>query len=397
MSQSLISAAQKSVTQTKMSGEKPYIPFYGNLPNYAELGTQRHAIPAWLGLPGAPDGNSMTFKFPAGNGLLYEASLGFVCTYTIQAGDILTAPIGFNMIRSIEILSNGQPVVFRTGVAMLAAIKTWKDPQMQVFALKYAKMLKETNELISVAGDTSFLTYLPLLESFLTMAEKAILLNVVTDLQIRVTFNTAAESGLVNGITAIRGTLYCETYSPKLSVMQEIVTNDWSKRLEMEWTNSYTEVSPLGTNTSTTYSITCPFLVYKTHFIIRRVSGATYGAPLYKINDITLNLNGTNYVSGLKKSRLISNGAKYGTSSLTLAVAQDDEVMTIDYGILTGRQQNTGSAFMQELQGTSVTLNYDTVGTAGESRLFVVHETFNNVAFIPGSGSLGHLEISSNN
>jgi hypothetical protein len=277
---------------------------------------------------------------------------------------------------------------------MLAAVKTWKDPQFQSFALKYAAILDPTTE--GAAGNVaSFTTYLPLLESFLTMPEKAILLNVVTDLQLRVTFNTQIEAGLSQPLTAVTSTLYCQTYSPKLSVLQEVIVNDWTRKLVMEWSNTYTEVAPLTTTTSTNYTLTVPFLVYKTHFIVKNTAGAA-GAPMVKVNNISMILNGVPYITALKKSRLVSNAAKYGTSSLTMASAQDDEICTIDWGVLTGRNQNSGTAFMQELVGTSVTLTHATAATA-DHKLFVVHEFFNTVAFVPGNGSLGHLMVDANN
>lgn len=401
--QNVISSNQKSIVQSKFEELGSVIPFAANEASFPALGIQYNKISPYINVTGAVANNSITFKLPAGSGFMYEASVGFNCTYTIDATDNLDAPIGINMVRSIEWLSNGQPIVYKTGHAIWAQIKTWKEITFQKFALKYAKMLKPATEAIAVSGDTSFLTYLPLCDSFLTQVEKALLLNKIADLQLRITFNTTAESGLrtAGGITACTSTLYVQTYLPKLSVYQEMVTNDWSKRLLMESINSYTEVATLATATTTTYTLTCPFLVFKSHFVVRNVVAVSgKGIDDFRITSFTLNLGGTRFCDALPTSRMNSCASKYGTANSNVAAADaityGNDILTIDWGVLAGRGANTGTAFLQELQGSNIDITFSTVTTAANARLFVIHETFNTLAFDPSVGG-GILNLDANN
>lgn len=394
--QSIISANQKSITESKMTEVGAYVPFYGSEPSFQPLGTQYAKISPYI-TAAVPHGNSITFKLPAGAGFLYEASLGFNCTYTIDANDAVNAPIGMNMVRSVEWLSNGQPISYKTGHAIWARMKTNNSPTFQRFVSKYSKMLNPTTERVGAATNTSFLTYCPLPESFLMEVEKALLLNKITDLQLRITFNTAAESGLINSITAFTPTLYVQTYMPQLSVYQEMVSQDWSKRLVMQATNTYTEVATLSSTTAASYTLTCPFLVYKTHIFVRGITATNgTGVAKFDITALTMNLNGITFLDNMPTSRLISNAAKYGVSNDLVASGDaltfDDDIITLDWGVLCKRTQNTGTVFLQELQGSNLTCTISDVGTAANFRLFIVHEYFNTLAF-----DSGVLSIDANN
>lgn len=412
--QSLISANQKSVTETKMvDSSNGYVPFYGNEPSLPELGIQFQKISPYIATT-VPHNSSITFKLPPGSGFMYDASLGFTCEYTIAADDAVNAPIGINMIRSIEWLSNGQPIVYKTGHAIWAQITKWTNIPYQQHTFRYAKMLVPATEIVAAAGQATFLTYCPLFESFLTQVEKSLLLSKIADLQLRVTFNSVAECGLRTpaGITTIAPVLYVQTYQPKLSVMQEMLTNDWSKRLVMQAVNTYTEVSALVSGnaaavTSTRYTLTVPFLVFKSHFFIRGITAtATTGLANVRINNITMNLNGTTFLDSMPNSRMASCAAKNNTANVNVgtpaSLAQLEygtDIVTLDWGVLCGRGQNSGTAFFQELQGTSVTVNYTDVGdqtAAAGFRLYVVHEYFNTLAYEPSSGG-GTLSVDSNN
>lgn len=398
--QSLISANAKSITQSKFEESGSYMPLYANEPTYPSLGIQYQKVSPYITVGTNPHDKSITFKLPAGAGFLYEASLGLTCAYAKANTETNVSPIGINLIRSVEWLSNGQTISYKTGNAILAMIKTWKDPSYQKFALRNARMLDTATEavLTTESTATSFTTYCPLPESFLAESEKCLLLNKINDLQLRITFNTAAQAGLLANIGTFTPFLYVQTYMPKLSVYQQMVEADWSKRLVMEAMNTYTEVVPLAVGTSTTYKITCPFLVFKTHMFIKSsvATEATGGNAAKRINALTLNVNGTTFCDAMPLSRLNSCSSKHGTSCETVNYADSEVVMfdeghlTVDWGVLCGRGQNTGTAFLQELQGSNLKITHAT--TAITDSLYIVHEYFNCVAY-----DNGVLSIDSNN
>lgn len=399
--QNIISSNSKSRTEAIMTESGTVIPFYSASKSMPELGIQFSKINPYITFTGAAANNSMTWKLPAGSGFLYEASIGIQATCTVVTADLDT-PVGLNCVKNLEWISNGQPILSMTGYALKALVKTLPITEQQ-FALRYALPLKPTTEEIAANNDTSIIFYIPLIASFLTEPQKCLLLNAIGDLQLRLTFATQAETGLTNAITAVTSsTLFCQTYQPKLSVYNEMVANDWSKTLVMECFNTYTEVGTLSATTSTSYTITCPFLVYRTHLFVQDVSGIV-GSTYWNIADVTMNLGGVQFLDGFKRSRLLSRRARNGVGSNRVSNSTDllqdaKTVVTIDWGVMSGRDKNTGTVFFQELRGTNLTVNFESVTTVGNARLFVVHEYWQNVAFNPGSsGGIGQLNVFSNN
>ena len=406
--QGLISAQQKSVTCSKMVEAGSTVPLYSVEPSFKPLGSQYQKISPYI-TAAVPHNNSITFKLPPGSGFLMDASLGLLCTYTYDANDAPQAPIGINMIRSIEWLSNGTPIIYKTGSAIFAQFKTQTESSFQKFVSRYCKMLSPVTEAIQPYAaapnvPTSFLTYCPLMESFLDIPEKYLLLNKINDLQLRVTFNSIAECGLLTagGITAFTPTLYVETYMPELSVYQEMVVADWSKKLVMQMVNTFTEVFTLTNATSASATFTVPFPVLKTHIFVRGITAAaTGGLSQFDITNLTMNLNGVSFLDNYPTSRLNSRAAKHGVDNEAIIKNFVDgfeydvnatPVITIDWGVLCKRTQNTGVFYGTELRATNIATTISNVGVAANFRLYVCHEFWQNTAF-----ENGVLSIESNN
>lgn len=396
--QSLISASQKSSTNSKMQEVAKYVPFQAVEPAFTNLGTQYPRISPYITAT-VPHGNSITFKLPPGSGFMCDASLSFLCTYTIAATDNINAPIGMNMIRSLEYLSNGVPIVYKTGSAIWAQFKTMSSDSYQKQSFRYAQMLKPTTELVAEAADTSFVTYCPLFDTFLSGPERQLLLNKINDLQLRVTFNTVAECGLRTGagITAFTPYLYIQTWMPQLSVYDEMVVADWSKKLVMQTVNTYTETFTLATTTTANCTFQVSYPVFKTHIFVRSVTAESgIGLKQVSIDRITMNLAGVTFLDSFPTSRLITNAAKHGIHSDTVDTTDyekyGDDILTIDWGILCGREQNSGIYFGQELKSTNISVTFQDVTTAANYRLYLVHEYWQNTAY-----DNGILMVESNN
>ena len=388
--QNLISASKKSKTVDTMIAQSSYVPYQAVEPAYHALGSQYQKLSPYITAT-VPHNNSITFKLPPGSGFLHDASLAFLCTYTIDATDNVNAPIGVNMIRSIEWLSNGNPVVYKTGNALWAQLKTWNVSSFQKQSFKYAQMLVPATEVPAGAGDTSFLTYCPLPESFLTAVERELLLNKINDLQLRITFNTVAECGLRTGagITAFTPTLYAQTWSPELAILDKMVTADWSKTLTMPWVNTYTEVGTLASTTTANFTLQVPYPVFKTHIFVRSVVAVSgSGLNQVDISSITMNLAGVTFLSSYPTSRMICSAAKHGICSDTVDTTDyekyGNDILSIDWGLHASRSQESGVYFGQELKSTNISVTFPAVGSATDYRLFIVHEYFNTVAFDNG-------------
>lgn len=406
--QTIISGNTKSRTEQIMVSSGEVIPFYSAPKSMPELGIQFQKISPYITFNGTAANNSMTWKLPPGSGFLYEGSIGITATCTVVTADLAT-PFGLNCVRLLEWIANGQPIVSMTGYALKAIVKTLPIPE-QEFIYRYAMPLDPGGvgaENIAANGDTTILFYIPLITTFLSETQKCLLLNATGDLQLRLTFATQAEAGLTNPIDSVSSSeLFLQTYMPKLSVYNEMVQNDWSKQLVMEMFNTYTEVGTLKDFTTASYTITCPYLVYRTHLFVQNISGIV-GSPFYNITNLSMNLGGIQFIDNYKKSRLLSRKSRSGVGSRIVTdgtnVLQDNKsIVTIDWGVESTRHKNTGTVFFQELRGTNVSVTFDPVGTItadlSKAQLFVVHEYFQAVSFTPGSGGgSGSLQIFSNN
>lgn len=397
--QNIISANVKSKTEAEAEKDA-MIPYYSASKALPALGIQFQKVNPYITFSGAIAGNSLTFKLPAGSGFLYESSLAFSCTSAALIAADVANHVGIQMIRQIDWMSNGQPVLTQTGAAIRALVKTLPIEQ-QAFIYRYALPLNPTTEDLASVGDTAFLTYTPLIASWLTSVEKDLLLSVIGDLQLRVTFETQAITGFSVAISlASNGaTLYCQTYMPKLSVYNQILVNDWSKTLVMECFNTYTEVVPMSTATTVSnYTITCPFLVFRTHVMVENIVAP---ATTFRINNITLNVGGVTFLDTYPRSRTLSLKARSGLGSCevtnnTALVYDNKDHLIIDWGVHSTRDRNTGTAFMQELRGMVLSITCETVTTAGNANMYLIHEYFQDVAFQPGASGSGRIEVYQN-
>lgn len=429
--QSLISANSKSITETKMVEMGPYLPVYQPPMSFPPMGVQPQVITPYINISGKIAGKSMTFKFPAGNGKLCDASLRFKCTYAglnqsyaagppavPEAKDDPNMNIGFHMIRLLEIYSQGKQLISKTGVAMLDDIKDWKESDFQKASLQYSKFLNADDvvyaDAAAIVAAGEFYTNVPILTTFLTQADKNLLLDKINDLELRVTFNDPNESGLLNsaGIGEIYAELFCETWNLKLSAYNQVVAADWDARLIMPVLSSFTEIATLkDVTTSNSYTISCPFLVVKTHLYCVNVTPVESGSgtAAFKrtgkievpVTNVTFNLNGNQIMNKMPRTRINHNGLKCGRACTKVgasgALLFDDSVCTIDWGVLAGRETNSGTAFFQELQGSNITVEFNAgvipAGTSDSFRLFIVHEYFQTLVYDPS----GTLSIDSNN
>jgi len=406
MSQALVSASEKSITVSKMVSLNKYVPFYQPSSATDALGVLYTKVNPSIPLTGVVANQSVTWTFPSA-GFMLDASFGFNCTIATGAGNVLGQPVAFDMVRTFEVISNGVPIINKSGIALKTQALTLRDLAAQAFILRHATFLDvdtEEPKTIAMANSEAFLTYLPCIETFLSAPEKALLLN-KCKLEVLITFNSTTQTGVAGDISlASNGAImHIKSYMPKLSLYNEMVTNDWSKQFSMDMINCYVEPVPLTSATTLVgYQITCPYPAIKTHFIVQRITNATAGALNYKINTISLNVGGVKFLDSMKTSRVISNDSKHGMSKLALstagAMSYKNDVLSIDWGLTGSRSGEYGINFWAENQGSVVDLTFATVGANPEQcNVFVVHEYVQLADWVPGSGGRGFLQITSNN
>ena len=404
--QSIISANVKSKTEAEAEKDA-MIPYYSASKALPALGIQPQKVYPYITFTGPIAGNSLTWKLPPGAGFLYDCSLGFSCTSAALIPADINNHVGQRFIRQLDWMSNGQPVLTQTGAAIRALAKTVSADE-QAFINRYSLPLVVGTEELAEVGATAFITYTPLIASWLTSVEKDLLLNVIGDLQLRITFETQAITGFSVAISLASSNgaiLYCNTYMPKLSVYQQQLINDWSKTLVMECFNTYTETVPMSTVTTVSnYTITCPFLVFRTHVFVENIIAP---AKTFPVHTISLNVGGVPLFDNFPRSRTLTlksksmlgsagidnNGASPAVPSL---VYDNKDHLIIDWGVHSTRDRNVGTAFMQELRGMVLSITCETVAVAQNANMYLVHEYWQDVAFQPGASGAGRLEVYQN-
>lgn len=398
--QNLINANQKSTTQQIFNDIGTVIPYYKESPSYPPLGIQFHVQYPTIPVTGSIATKSCLIDMVSGGGFLYDVSISMLCTCTVTTADLdIENYPGINLINYMQWESNGKILVYKTKNSIMTQIKQNKNEAYKLHTLRYAQILNKDTELKLAAGAGEFLTYLSVWESFLTKPEKALLIDNLKDLKLRITFDSVEKSGMTNSVESAKIAMLCQTYMPKLSVYNEMKVNNWSKSFLMEMINCDEEVFPLSEATTSTIQVNTSFLVAKTHISLRAINATPgVGLPYGKINTIKFVLNGSILLDGtILPSRLSSCAARYANSHVTVndrAVSYEkDDIITIDWGVLCGRDMNSGTAFFQELRGSKITLTYSTV-TTGDYNIFLNHEYWQGVTYNPGNGG-GSLTIES--
>jgi hypothetical protein len=401
--QNLINANQKSTTETLMNDIGQVVPFYKENPSFPPLGTQFHNQAPTIDITGAIANKSVLIDLPSGGGFLYNMSVSLLCTGAVATADLDSYP-GLSCWRYLQFESGGKILVYKTKNSLYAQLRKMQAGDFKNFCFRYAQFLNPNTELLAADGNTSFLTYIPFIDSFLSGPEKLLLLDNFKDLKLRIMFDTPEAAGLTAPITALTCRLVGQTYMPKLTIFSEMKLKNWSKPFVMEMINCDEENTPLTSTTSTRIPVNSSFLAFKTHIFIRQNNNtSTVGLPTVAIQTITLNLNGTVFLDGtIKPSRINECAARYGNSTLAPNSSSDivydqkgDDIITIDWGVLCSRKNNSGTAFWSELRGTNITVTYATLPAFANYSLYMVHEYYQGAEFTPGTGGGGYLTVTS--
>lgn len=372
---------------------------YSTNTSFPNVSKKCSVVSPYISFTGAPDNNSDTFNVPRSN-MWYLGRLQFKATNTLATGD-QTAYVGLNIIRSIDLVCNGQPVMTMSGEALKAIVMN-SSGEFQDFTYRYALPLVQATEVPAAIADTTWTSYVPLFGSWFTAPEKALDCSKLEQLQLVVTYKTRAESGLTNGITALSAKLHTYKYLPDSETYNKMVVQNMQNPL-LECFNTITERQQMITSISTTQVFTSNIFypVYKTHVFIAKqgtagTAPAAIGCPYVNIESLSLDIGGENYYTDFTKSMINYEQAIFGfgnrlTTSATAISRNASQIITIDWSLLGDRKSNSGLASMANLnrpQYTIKTPNATLIGggdAVGDYWLYVVHEYWNILEIDPAS------------
>lgn len=408
---SVLSSNKNSKVQQILT-ENQVIPFYEREVSYPVIGMQPSVATPTVSITGAPAGKYTTLQSPSA-GMLLHSSLRFDYTSAAdQAAFTSAVYVAYNNVNTIEFVNKGSSFVTKTGDEMLAQVLTLKDASYQQFNLKNATYLNQATfePFTSEVGTAAFTTFIDNIESFLTVPEKALMLDKIGPIYIKITFNSTSRAGLSSALTSVATTLYSETYMPDLLTQDKMVVNDWSSQKDLVMTNYYPESYPFiagGANITSlqTYTFNCPAFVTKTNVLIKRTgtNGAgTYHCPLKQIYTVSLKVGGQDYFLNWPLSRVMARATKFGNCSNAVSIAAtgalsyNSGILSIDWSLLTNRTDQSGGIFLGDLRGTTISLTFATIAAADReyTEVLFLHETVNIVRYQPGvNGSGGSLSI----
>lgn len=380
------------------NGEKTQSLAYSTDESFPNLSDRMTVVSPYISFSGAPDNASDTFNIPRSN-LWYGARLQFKAVNTLATGD-QTAYVGLNIIKQIEFICNGSPFFTASGEALKALIMNSK-PQFQEFAYRYALPCNQVTEDPSSIADTTWVSYVPILASwFGKFPEKALDCSMLEQIQVVVTYKSRSESGLTNGITSLVTKLHTYKYLPDSETYNKMLVANMKSGLLQECFNTSTERQQIGTSLATpqVFISNVFYPVYKTHIFIAKsgTSGtapASIGCRYVNIDSISVDIGGESYMSNFSKSMInykqaiAENGNSLVTTNTALT-RNPNQIVTIDWSLLCGRDSNSGLASFANLNRPTFTVTSSgaLVGDAfTDYWLYVVHEYWNILEIDPAS------------
>lgn len=360
---------------------------YSTSDSFPNISKKISEISPYVSFTGPPDSNSETFNIPRSN-FWYLGRLQFKYSTTLASGES-SQYIGFNIIRQIDFLCNGQPFFSATGEALKSMVMN-SPADFQEYAYRYAMPLDQVKEDVVASGAGNFVSYVPLFGSWFQSREKALNCSELEQIQVVVSYKTFREAGLSIQMPGLITKLHTYKFLPDQETVNKINVQNLSSPL-LECYNTITERQQLITSINTPQIFTSNIFygVYKTHIFIAKTNtdGDTpvYGCPYVNIDSISLDIGGENFCTNFTRSMINYEQAcnNIGNRKATTGVSisrNAGQCYTIDWSLLCDRDSNSGLASMANLNKPQYTIKLGGAAalTAGETLgsywLFLVHE-----------------------
>ncbi|KAH9259028.1 hypothetical protein BASA81_002648 [Batrachochytrium salamandrivorans] len=391
--------------------------YYYVPPSDPNISKANHELQPFIGFSGAPDNNTHTFNITRA-GYHYLGRVKYTGTKTFALNESQTFSI-FNMIRNVQWVSNGQPILNMDGEAFKAMVMNNTAP-FQEHAHRYCRALNPLTErpiATAQADNVQFVTYLPLFGSWYTTIEKALNTTELEQIQVSITYKTFSESGMSVSPTIFNAKFENYTYMPDTETYNKMVAKDYASPIIMQCFNTFTERRPIGVvfnaGATTRIEVISEVVVpaYKTHiFVAKTNTQATdpvFGCPLVPISAVSVAMGGDYYVSNYSKSMMNYEQAVRGnschtvgptvTTTLTESIStvgfNENQCITIDWSLGCSRDEATGLASMANLNKPVYSIDVGPyTAPAGENVgsywVFLVHEYWNILQVQPGTKTL---------
>lgn len=301
---------------------------------------------------------------------------------------------GIKMFDTIQIKTNNKVLFNITDVG----IKSWYEQQnggVLSFLTRAALPLTDVTEVLNATSTaaTHCYTYLPC--SFFDSVRNNLDLNFYEQVTVTCRFSTPARAGFPTTVTLSNCDIWTWLWRPddKYYDMLRSKNQNPSKPLNMLTWNTFTERYICTGLTQNTMRLNCNYPVFKTVIRLNPVTTALAGSEM-KIDSFSFTVGGTEVITSAQKlvadlEKTRKGAASMICSSATALVRDDKQGVTIDWGMDPHDwTYNSGAVSFSQLNYPQFVVNHQTLTTAADYELSVVHFYFNVLTLDSTNGSI---------
>jgi hypothetical protein len=307
--------------------------------------------------------------------------------------------IGLTMYEWIQLRTNNKTILTMSDAYIWARTQQCGESKQNAIFRRSLPLIP-TTEVPTAGTGLSLVTYTPVFCSFFENVASSFDLNFYEQLSLACKVNTSARGGFIGDMASVTATLWVWTYrlDAKADAMLKAKNQSIAKPLTMLCYNTYTESQVCTSTTQNSMRLNVTYPVFNTYIMIRT---STAVAPTqFKIDSFEFSLGGTKLLEAVPY--LVANwescsagASSLQTTSITATTYDDSKAICINWGIEPwNRVSNSGAVSFAQINYPSITLNTQTLGTAANYTIYVVHEYWQVLQLDATNGSV-NIAVSS--
>lgn len=314
--------------------------------------------------------------------------------------------VGLNMFEWIQLRTNNK-VILTISDAYIQARTEHSPEYLKNGIYRRALCLTATTEVLNATSTAASCTYTPVFSSFFDDIRNAFDLNFYEQLSLNCKFNTTVKAGIVpTTLTIGTPTLWVWTYRPddKYYDLLRSKNQNPSRPLNMLCINTFTERQVCTSTTANTMRLNVNYPVIRTYVMVRPVVASLKG-QCAKIDSVDFYVGGTKLLESVPHCVANWESSKFGASgSKLLTIGTNDNNGTFAAGTFGfddsrcicfdwslkphDRLSCSGAISFSQINYPQITVNTQSLSTASNYEICVVHEYWNIISCDSSNGSV---------
>lgn len=405
MTDQILTSNQSSVILRTLAEAEVVDNSYEIAPSYPLLAKQYRELPANGGaINAAMNGQEISFNITKSM-LLRDLMIKTTFTTTTTTIDAAVNYPGLNMFEWIQLRTNNKVILTLSGEYLQA--RTEHSPEHIKNAIyRRAMCLTATTEVLDTDSTTGgSVCYTPVFSSFFEDVRNAFDLNFYEQLSLNCKFNTTVKAGFVpTTLTLGTSTLWAWTYRPddKYYDLLRAKNQNPSKPLNMLCYNTFTERQTCTSTTTNTMRLNVNYPVVRTYVMVRPTVASLKG-QCFKIDSVEFLVGGTKLLESVPYCVANWESSKHGASGMKLlTIGSNNGVLTagtygyddsrcvmFDWSLKPhDRLSCSGAISFSQINYPQITVNTQSLTTASNYEIVVIHEYLNIVSCDSSNGSV---------